>query len=328
MRPLSFRSSLIVALGAVAAAACGNISLSSMSAAGGFSPAPTGLNDIDAATDGGPEGLVMPGDAGLAPAITGNPLCNYSNVDTIANACEPDYPAHASGVKGLGCSVTDAGIVEETPADAGAQNEDGGGVGGSYDAAAPSIDAGASTGPACHVVQEGAADGGSWKTQVCTAAGTGTDGDQCQSSTDCAVTYECVGTPGQCRRYCCEGNSVCSTTNAQSFCDVQPVVSGKFDVPVCMPVSGCSLFGTCPSNQTCAVVEDDGTTSCVNVGSAKVGDPCDEVHCAAGLTCLGNAGSRTCFQLCHVDSTTECPPSTTCSGSAQLFKDPQFGICQ
>jgi hypothetical protein len=95
-----------------------------------------------------------------------------------------------------------------------------------------------------------------------------------------------------------------------------------------MPISECALFGKCPTNQTCAVVKDDGTTSCVDVGTANVGEPCDEVHCAEGLTCLGNEGSRTCFQLCHVDSTTECPSDTTCTGSAQLFKDPQFGICQ
>jgi hypothetical protein len=95
-----------------------------------------------------------------------------------------------------------------------------------------------------------------------------------------------------------------------------------------MPISGCSLFGVCPADQTCAIVKDDGTTSCVEIGPAVAGAACDATHCAAGLTCLGNVGARTCFQLCHVDSQTECPTGTTCAGSAQLFKDPQFGICQ
>jgi hypothetical protein len=98
--------------------------------------------------------------------------------------------------------------------------------------------------------------------------------------------------------------------------------------------------GSCPSGQTCAVVKDDGSTSCVVVGKAVAGEPCegdgssqtggagDPFHCAAGLTCLGAPGSRTCAALCHVDSPTDCPSGTTCTGSAQLFKDGNIGICQ
>ncbi len=328
MRPLSFRFSSLVVCGALAVVACGNISLSS-SASGFNAPTTSGFNDTDAATDGGPPALVgaSPDAAGSPPPITGNPLCNYGFANTASHTCSPDsVPAEWQCTADAGAFV-EASALPEPQADSGAPSgDDGGGGGTASDAgAAATIDAGPQS---CHVVQVSAADGSTSSSQACLANGPGNEGDQCQVSTDCAATYECVGMPGQCRHYCCDGNSVCSTTYTASFCDVQSVVSGKFDVPVCMPISGCSLFGKCPPTQTCAVVKDDGTTSCVTIGTAQVGEACDETHCAAGLTCLGNDGSRTCFELCHVDSPADCPSGTTCTGSAQLFKDPQFGICQ
>jgi hypothetical protein len=75
-------------------------------------------------------------------------------------------------------------------------------------------------------------------------------------------------------------------------------------------------------------VKDDGTTSCISVGPVAVGGDCDVYHCAAGLTCLGAAGSRTCFQLCQVDTPGICPYDTTCTSSAQLFTNASVGICQ
>jgi len=336
MFPLSFRFLSLTALGAVALVACGNISLSSSNAS------PSGSSgvytDSDAAADTGPIVALMGGDAGVAaPAVTGSPLCNYGFANTSAHTCVPD--SDDAGAQQCLDTVADAAPQESqtTPRDAGGDNggdsaDAGTGVPvASSDAGAavpPPVDAAPQPTPACHVVEQTGTDGGAWVTQTCTIAGSGQDGAQCQASTDCAATFECVGMPGQCRHYCCAGNTVCDATASPSFCDVQPVVSGKFNVPVCMPISGCALFGTCPTNQTCAVVKDDGTTSCVEVGEAGVGNSCDETHCAAGLTCLGNPGARTCFQLCHVDLPADCPAGTTCSGSAQLSTNPQFGICQ
>jgi hypothetical protein len=174
--------------------------------------------------------------------------------------------------------------------------------------------------------------------QQCLAAGTGGDGEQCQKSTDCADSFECVGSPGQCRHYCCAGNTSCdqasSVTTSATFCDVQPTAVGGLNVPVCEPVTSCTLLltgtgnGSCPKGETCAVVKDDGTTSCVQIGTVGIGGDCDVYHCAAELTCLGPAGSRTCFQLCQVDAPAACPSGTTCMSSAQLFTNANVGICQ
>jgi hypothetical protein len=44
-----------------------------------------------------------------------------------------------------------------------------------------------------------------------------------------------------------------------------------------MPVRQCALLGEgCAKGvETCAVVADDGTTSCVGIGPARVGESCD-----------------------------------------------------
>jgi hypothetical protein len=123
-------------------------------------------------------------------------------------------------------------------------------------------------------------------------------------------------------------------TTSATFCDVQPTAVGGLNVPVCEPVTSCTLLltgtgnGSCPKGETCAVVKDDGTTSCVQIGTVGIGGDCDVYHCAAELTCLGPAGSRTCFQLCQVDAPAACPSGTTCMSSAQLFTNANVGICQ
>jgi hypothetical protein len=334
MLPLSYRFLSVAALSAVALVACSNISLSSSENTGAAAPGASGTSAIDADVDGGGIPLAVTSDAAAtAPALTGSPLCNYGFADTTSHTCLPD--SDDAGAQQCLLSVADAATADlqeygtdaAAPTSGGVTTDAGTLPGSAQDSGVALTDAGPILTPACHVV-ETTADGGLWRTQTCTVAGTGAEGAQCQVSTDCAATYECVETPGQCRHYCCDGNSACDGTYTPSFCDVQPVVSGKFNVPVCVPISHCSLFGTCPTGETCAVVKDDGTTSCVDVGDAQAGDPCDETHCASGLTCLGNSGSRTCFKLCHVDTPSDCPSGTTCSGSAQLFTDPAYGICQ
>jgi hypothetical protein len=157
------------------------------------------------------------------------------------------------------------------------------------------------------------------------------DGAPCMRGTDCAAGFECIGS-GQCAHYCCQSQT-CDDARGTYFCDIQPMIGGGpyAKVPVCMKRSDCKLLmkGSCQDNQTCAVVrEHDGYTSCVDVGPRKVGEECDTDHCAAGLVCLGMTGHRSCYQLCHTDVTTECPPMQKCTGSAPVFTDPTIGICQ
>jgi hypothetical protein len=313
-----------------AASACANISLSSgagFGAVGTVNPASTedggssgGGSDLGTEEDGGPVSSPV-------PTLVGNPLCSLRTTggDAGSLVCDPDNVIDGGGLQ---CNVPDAGDTRLPDGGVGAAGGDDGGAGGDGSSGgsgnvAPVSASPETTGPACHIA---APDAG--ELQVCTAAGTGTDGTECRASTDCANGYECVGSPGQCRHYCCAGNAVCDVTYLPSFCNPEPVVSGGFSVPVCIPISGCSLFGQCPAGQTCGVVTDDGTTSCVPIGPQGIGQECDTADCAAGLTCIGTVGSRVCYELCHVASTSECPAGTTCTGSAQLFQDPQFGICR
>lgn len=164
-------------------------------------------------------------------------------------------------------------------------------------------------------------------------AGPGTDGASCEAGNDCAAGYDCVaGEKGTkaCRHYCCTGSCKghSSQNGGATFCDVQPLVDVNQKAPVCMPLKRCTLLenGECNANESCSVVTETGETGCVTVGDKQVGASCDEDHCAAKLTCLGQPGSRKCFKLCKVNAS-DCGPSLVCTTST-VFKDPAFGICQ
>ncbi len=247
--------------------------------------------------------VLATGDAS-SPAVTaiqGNPLCNASR---NSGQCYPDdfTTAQSCGIVPDGSPAFDLD-------------------GGSADAAV-----------ACHVAPSSVPDAG--PTPVCRAAGTGGDGDGCHGPTDCAPSFECVGA-GICRQYCCY--AACDTTQ---FCDIQreTPAAGGLPVPVCMPIRPCTLLdessdgGGCYPNETCAVVaivDGNPMTSCVANGTANVGESCDSEHCAGGSMCVGNPGSRRCYQLCHTaDASSECPASQTCTGGLPLFTDPLTGVCK
>ena len=160
----------------------------------------------------------------------------------------------------------------------------------------------------------------------------GGDGATCEIGEDCAPGFDCVtGTKGKtCRHYCCGGTCKGNQSNGSAtFCDVQALVDVNQKAPVCMPLKRCTkLLGTmeCSSNETCAVVTEAGDTGCVAVGEKRVGESCDEAHCAANLTCFGQPGARKCFKLCKV-SASDCPGAQSCVTNA-AFKDADFGVCQ
>ena len=111
---------------------------------------------------------------------------------------------------------------------------------------------------------------------------------------------------------------------------MQPVTgNGAITVPVCMPVANCKLLDamSCTGNQTCSVVADDGTTSCVAIGTASEGEACDTEHCMANEICVGKSGSRVCDKLCDV-SQSGCSTGMTCTTNATLFaQTPSVGVC-
>jgi hypothetical protein len=160
----------------------------------------------------------------------------------------------------------------------------------------------------------------------------GTDGSKCATGADCAAGFDCVtsGDVGYCRRYCCSGS--CGThrsqNGAETFCDVQKLENSDVKAPVCMPIKTCKLLtvGDCADNETCSVVTDTGITGCVANGTAKAGEGCDQEHCSAGLTCLGQAGSRKCFQLCRTKTGPACASNEICKPNP-IFTDPTIGVC-
>lgn len=172
---------------------------------------------------------------------------------------------------------------------------------------------------------------------ACVPAGSRGDGGSCRTSAQCAPGYDCVGSPGVCRHYCCERNN--SPCGEGYFCDVQPAAdfaSLSLTVPVCSPVRDCRLLGShlgpnaCAANETCTVVDSRGETSCVLTGLAGAGQSCEASNCAANHVCVGHAGYRKCYALCDASIPSSAPCSgqgETCEPNPALFKSSNVGTC-
>jgi len=133
--------------------------------------------------------------------------------------------------------------------------------------------------------------------------------------------------PGVCRPYCCGDLEACPS---DTYCAPTEIAEGDVaatvdppPIPVCVPAVNCTLLDdtSCPPEQTCTIVRQDGTTSCINPGSGKLADPCP---CAAGFVC--STAINECKQLCHIGATDECPDGFSCQGGADNYPD-GFGIC-
>ena len=301
MRPFRSTSLLLAAFALViGAAACS----AATDASGEAFPGSGGVGDATPEPeDSGGGSLAAANDAGPNGAIQNNPLCHVP----AGSACLPDDTAPPASNK---CGV----------------DLDGGGGGGTP------LDAGLDAGPspiACHVTLDPTS---TITAPACAPSGTGMNGAQCLGSDDCAAGFECVGSPGVCRRYCCGIPTTTCDTNF--FCDIQTETSaGSVKIPVCEPVQPCQLMGgdvMCGQDETCGIVnDDDGTTSCLGVGPADVSESCDDTHCKKDLVCLGDIGSKKCFALC--DKThPSCSSSETCKGAAPLFQGVNYnvGVCQ
>lgn len=235
-------------------------------------------------------------DAG-ASAFRGNPLCRLTSPSVD---CLPDEDG-TRGYTGYQCLLTASGTGVEREA--------------------------------CRVGIDPKKTGSTEIAPHCeSATAAGTDGTSCTSGKDCASGFDCVQEDkgAKCRHYCCSDTceGVASQSGGKTFCDVQQVVAST-KVPVCMPLKECKLLtaGQCLADETCAVVNPNGDTGCVRVGAAQVNDSCETEHCAVGLTCIGQPGSRKCYALCKVGAQGACGASLVCKTSA-LFKDPSYGVCQ
>jgi hypothetical protein len=256
-------------------------------------------SDTDAGEPGASQPVVPDGEAPEVQAqpVLGSPLCN-----AIPGSCFPDDPA----------SPQECGRALDA---------------GSWDAAGSYGYSDAVL--ACRVTRASPNVLSSEVKPSCYPAGNAQDGSWCRSSDECAPGYDCVGA-GTCQHYCCAGRC-----GPGEFCDIQLALQAVVKIPVCMPIhpiGGCDLLVPgCPLGSTCAVVREDGATSCVAIGAAELGQECDTDHCAAGLVCLGTPGERKCYELCHtleLDGGSDCPAPLKCSGGLPLFPDPMAGICQ
>jgi len=301
-------ASLLALIGATAASTgCSTIAPTGGSADGGDLP----LIESDADTsneDGGAFGGGGDGASTKSP-YSGSPLCHATT-----KTCFPDLPSPSTADGGAGADAslaplsTPCGSDADAGADAGATAMDG---------AYPAI--------ACRV----RASGADMSAPSCSASGQGGDGAMCKTGADCSPGFDCTGS-GVCRKYCCAGECSGKMNMANNFfCDIVPLTEETTLIPACVPVKTCMLFdpkACVDPKETCSIVKDDGTTSCVPAGSAGKGDSCAEAHCAAGLVCLGQPGARQCFQLCKMQEST-CPMDLTCKANA-LSHDPSVGICQ
>lgn len=237
--------------------------------------------------------------------------------------CLPDDPAACSGLGG-------AGGASQADAEWGGLAGMAGGV---------SFDPGdlGSTGNACRVVLSSCEGSDCPVQRACRGAGAALDGEPCVNSADCSASLACVGEGGVgvCRPYCCEGTA--AACSADSFCDERPLQGGtEAYVPVCIPVSNCSLTAPfpcdgseceCQAPRACVVVRNNGATGCAVPGAGRAGDACtgDEGdECAHGFVCSAPAG---CMQLCSTTALESgCPEGSLCH-SLTLDSIAGFGVC-
>ena len=78
------------------------------------------------------------------------------------------------------------------------------------------------------------------------------------------------------------------------------------------------------NGQTCTIVRDDGTTSCLDPGQGTTDEICP---CAAGYYC--SPTSNTCLKLCHTinPDPQECGPNGGCQGGVDGPYPEGFGTC-
>ncbi len=156
----------------------------------------------------------------------------------------------------------------------------------------------------------------------CAPAGDFAAGDPCQTAIDCGAGLACVATAsgGICRPYCCGPVEACP---ADTYCAPTPMAEAAVKIPVCVPAKMCKPLddSTCTDGQTCTIVRDDGTTSCVDPGDGSRGDSCP---CAAGQVC--SKITNTCLKLCHIGNDAADCGAGSCQGGVMGYPD-GIGIC-
>lgn len=165
--------------------------------------------------------------------------------------------------------------------------------------------------------------GGDQIQAVCAMAGAAAAGDVCTSATACQAGLGCAATDvpdlALCQPFCCSDPETCPSA---TYCKRASLIGTQFPIPVCAPVTQCQLLNDaawCKPGQTCAIVRNDGTTSCIDAGQSQADGICP---CAAGYTCSNATG--TCLKLCHIGGD-ECGKGT-CQGGTKPYPA-DIGFC-
>jgi hypothetical protein len=186
-----------------------------------------------------------------------------------------------------------------------------------------SVDADAECGEteACQLIPaEGTAIG------ECGPVGKSGEGFVCMTADNCQAGMGCAATPnggGVCKSYCCGEPEACPT---KTYCAAQPMAEDPENVviPVCIPATNCPLLtkDACLNGLACAIVRDDGTTSCVPPGEGQLNEGCP---CADGFVC--SKFFNQCKKLCHIGKDAEdCGGNATCQAGSDSYPE-GFGAC-
>lgn len=285
----------LCALGTVAAVACGAMESSGAGTDGG-----------GAATSGG--GGYPEGDA---------------SIDVAADAAPSVTPSSYAGLCGLDGPSMEADCV---PGGAPEDCAPGGnpGVGGAGGAGEQTL--------FCQVAYEAGEP-----VPVCAPVGSAKAFEACSAALGCGAGLACVTTDdgstlGRCLPYCCGDVEDCPLDSGEAgsppdtYCVPHPLLDDPVhSVPVCQPVVDCELLlpGACPAGQKCAVVREDGTTSCVPIQGE--GELCEACPCAEGYVC--HQLTQTCQKICHTSTAygDECSGGS-CLGGSMSFPE-GFGVC-
>jgi hypothetical protein len=270
----------------------------------------------------------FPGNPSACGATPEGDAAVFTHVPQIDDAAPEDGQADHAPPRPVDASSDDASRPEASVGGDGAADV-------SLDASSDAGDVGAGDEPrvqrSCYVRPADNVPGTHVATE-CAPVGQGAQGSACQDSSDCGALLACVevDTKPTCWPFSCALPTSCPSG---SYYQLEPLRVGgatmaDLKVPVCLPTDHCDLRQSpskCPSGRVCAVVGSEGDTTCIVPGTAKLGDPCDDLtYCAQGLVCAKLKNQ--CLKMCRTSSgPAECPGGT-CQGGNLSLPD-GFGIC-
>lgn len=195
----------------------------------------------------------------------------------------------------------------------------------------PPVGASCNPYPACPGT--GCADGeictiviqGDLKRIECHAAGEVSLGGSCdhQAGPWCS---EGVCVEGECRGFCVDNSDCANSAACQAFKGVpgKPTVCGSSQAN-CDPLDPSN---SCEGGLTCYLVQNTGTTDCLDVKLAGQQDsPCDCTNCCApGFSCVVHDGNQICAQTCALEEgAITCQDA--CAGLAIKNITLELGVC-